>query len=168
MEKIKNRVVYVLPEDINTDKILAGRYLVLTGDEELAAHCFEGHVPDWTEKVRKGDILVAGENFGCGSSREHAPVALKGSGIAAVVAESFGRIFYRNCIAIGLPVIIAEGITNMVREGDVIEIDVDEGKIRNERTKEEMAFDPFPDFIQAFLEQGGMANFVRNSQKNAA
>jgi len=95
MDIIKGRVVYKLGDDMNTDKILAGRYLVLTGDDELAEHCFEGHIKDWNEKVQKGDILVARENFGCGSSREHAPVALKGSGIAAVIAETFGRIFYR-------------------------------------------------------------------------
>jgi 3-isopropylmalate/(R)-2-methylmalate dehydratase small subunit len=125
METIRGRVVYKLSDDINTDKILAGRYLVLTGDKELAEHCFEGHIDDWNEKVEEGDILVAGENFGCGSSREHAPIALKGSGIAAVVAESFGRIFYRNSIAVGLPVIQATGISGKVEEGDTLEIDVD-------------------------------------------
>ncbi len=162
MEIIKGRVVYKLGDDIGTDMILAGRYLMLTGDEELAEHCFEGHIKDWREKVRKGDILVAGENFGCESSREHAPISLKGSGIAAVVAESFGRIFYRNSIAVGLPVIQAPGVANKVEAGDVLEIDVDHGKIINTRTKEEIRFNPFPDFIQIFLNEGGLANYVRN------
>jgi 3-isopropylmalate/(R)-2-methylmalate dehydratase small subunit len=162
METTKGRVVYKLSDDINTDKILAGRYLILTGDEELAEHCFEGHIKDWKEKVNKGDLLVTGENFGCGSSREHAPVALKGSGIAAVIAESFGRIFYRNSIAVGLPVIHAPGISRKVEEGDILEIDVDNGKVTNTRTKEVIHFDPFPDFIQTYLNKGGLSNYVRN------
>ena len=122
MDIIRGRVVYKLGDDIGTDMILAGRYLMLTGDEELAEHCFEGHVKDWKDKVKRGDILLAGENFGCESSREHAPVALKGSGIAAVIAESFGRIFYRNSIAVGLPVILAPGISKKVEEGDILDI----------------------------------------------
>ena len=162
MDTIKGRVVYKLGDDIGTDMMLAGRYLMLTGDEELAEHCFEGHIKDWKEKVKRGDVLVAGENFGCDSSREHAPVALKGSGIAAVVAESFGRIFYRNCIAIGLPVILAPGISNKVQEGDTLEIDVDNGRVTNARTKEVIHFDPFPDFIQAYLNEGGLTKYVRN------
>ena len=162
MDIIKGRVVYKLGDDIGTDMMLAGRYLMLTGDEELAEHCFEGHIKDWKEKVKRGDVLVAGENFGCDSSREHAPVALKGSGIAAVIAESFGRIFYRNCIAIGLPVILAPGISNKVEEGDTLEIDVDNGRVTNARTKELIRFDPFPDFIQAYLNEGGLTKYVRN------
>jgi len=161
MQKINGRVVYKLSDDINTDKILAGRYLILTGDEELAAHCFEGHIADWNDKVKKGDILVAGENFGCGSSREHAPVSLKGSGIAAVIAESFGRIFYRNAIAVGLPVIQAPQISIKVEEGDILELEVDNGKITNTRTNEMILFDPFPDFIQAYIDEGGLSNYVR-------
>ena len=162
MDTIKGRVVYKLGDDIGTDMMLAGRYLMLTGDEELAEHCFEGHIKDWKEKVKRGDVLVAGENFGCDSSREHAPVALKGSGIAAIIAESFGRIFYRNCIAIGLPVILAPGISNKVAEGDTLEIDVDNGRVTNTRTKEVIRFDPFPDFIQAYLNEGGLTKYVRN------
>jgi 3-isopropylmalate/(R)-2-methylmalate dehydratase small subunit len=161
MEKINGRVVYKLSDDINTDKILAGRYLILTGDEELAAHCFEGHIADWNDKVKKGDILVAGENFGCGSSREHAPVSLKGSGIAAVIAESFGRIFYRNAIAVGLPVIKAPQVSIKVEEGDILEVEVGNGKITNTRTNEMILFDPFPDFIQAYIDEGGLSNYVR-------
>ena len=164
MKAIKGRVVYKLGDDINTDKILAGRYLVLTGDEELAEHCFEGHIPGWNNKVKKGDILVAGENFGCGSSREHAPVALKGSGIVAVLAESFGRIFYRNCIAVGVPVILASGISKKVKEGDVLYIDVNNGKLINTRTNEATEFDPFPDFIQAYLDEGGLSNYVHKRE----
>jgi len=161
MQKINGRVVYKLSDDINTDKILAGRYLILTGDEELAAHCFEGHIADWNDKVKKGDILVAGENFGCGSSREHAPVSLKGSGIAAVIAESFGRIFYRNAIAVGLPVIQAPQISIKVEEGDILELEVEKEKITNTRTNEMILFDPFPDFIQAYIDEGGLSNYVR-------
>jgi 3-isopropylmalate/(R)-2-methylmalate dehydratase small subunit len=162
MDIIKGRVVYKLGDDIGTDMILAGRYLMLTGDQELAEHCFEGHIKDWKEKVKEGDILVAGENFGCESSREHAPIALKGSGIAAVIAESFGRIFYRNSIAVGLPVILAPEISKRVEEGDVVEIDLDNGKVTNTRTKEVVPFNPFPDFIQTFLNEGGLSKYVRN------
>lgn len=162
MDPITGRVVYKVGDDIGTDMILAGRYLMLTGDEELAEHCFEGHIPDWKDKVKKGDILVGRENFGCDSSREHAPIALKASGIAAVVAESFGRIFYRNSMALGLPVIQAPGIYDTIEEGDILEIDVTKGTIRNKRTGRETQFDPFPSFIQAYLDEGGLANFVRN------
>ncbi len=162
MDIIRGRVVYKLPDDINTDKILAGRYLILTGDDELAEHCFEGHIADWKEKVRKGDILVARENFGCGSSREHAPVALKGSGIAAVIAESFGRIFYRNSIAVGLPVILLPGVSEKVLENDIVEIDVNRGIVKNTRTNKVLDFDPFPEFIQDFLDEGGVTKYVRN------
>jgi 3-isopropylmalate/(R)-2-methylmalate dehydratase small subunit len=162
MDIIRGKVVYVLGNNIGTDMILAGRYLMLTGDEELAEHCFEGHIKDWREKVKKGDILVAGTNFGCESSREHAPIALKGSGIAAVVAESFGRIFFRNAIAIGLPVVQVPGVTKKVQEGDRLMIDLSDGKIKNERTGSIIAFDHFPDFIQAYLDEGGLANYVHN------
>jgi 3-isopropylmalate/(R)-2-methylmalate dehydratase small subunit len=161
MEKISGRVVFKLDDNINTDKILPGRYLTLTGDDELATHCFEGHIKDWNASVKKGDFLVAGENFGCGSSREHAPAALRGSGIVVVIAESFGRIFYRNAIALGLPVIAAKGISHNADKGDILEIDPDTGKILNPRTKATISFDPFPDFIQAFLDAGGLAKFVR-------
>lgn len=161
MEKISGRVVFKLSDNINTDKILAGRYLTLTEDDELAAHCFEGHIKNWNESVRKGDFLVAGENFGCGSSREHAPAALRGSGIAAIIAESFGRIFYRNAIALGLPVIEAKGISYNVDEEDILEIDPDKGKILNLRTNATISFDPFPVFIQAYLDAGGLTKFVR-------
>lgn len=166
MKIIKGRVVYKLGDDIGTDMILAGRYLMLTGDEELAEHCFEGHIKDWKDKVKKGDVLVAAGNFGCDSSREHAPIALKGSGIAAVIAESFGRIFYRNSIAVGLPVIQTPEISKKVKEGDVLEIDLDNGKITNTQTKEVINFNPFPDFIQAYLNEGGLSNYVRKRVKN--
>ena len=161
MDIIRGRVVYKLGDNIGTDMILPGRYLMLTGDEEVAEHCFEGHIKDWKEKVMKGDILVAGQNFGCESSREHAPIALKGSGIAAVIAESFGRIFYRNSIAVGLPIIQTGGISNKVEEEDMVEIDVDNGRVVNTRTKEVMHFDAFPDFIQEYLEEGGLSNYVQ-------
>lgn len=166
MDKIRGEVAYVLGDDINTDKILAGRYLVLTGDDELAEHCFEGHIKDWNQKVKNGDILVAGENFGCGSSREHAPIALKGSGISVVIAESFGRIFYRNSIAVGLPVIIATNISKQLKPEDIIEVDVNEGNIFIERTKVTIPFDPFPKFIQEYLDVGGLTNYVKKHKKN--
>ena len=147
--------------DINTDLIIPGRYLNTTDPVELAKHCMEDADPDFSSKVSEGDIILADKNFGCGSSREHAAVSLKGSGIAAVIAESFGRIFYRNAIAVGLPVIQAPQVSIKVEEGDILEVEVDNGKITNTRTNEMILFDPFPDFIQTFIDEGGLSNYVR-------
>ena len=125
-KKIKGRV-WKFGDDIDTDIIIPGRYLVLTDEKELAEHVMEGLGSDFSRNVQKGDIILAGKNFGCGSSREHAPIAIKGAGISAVVAESFARIFYRNAINVGLTLLESKNISKKVSQGDEIEINIERG-----------------------------------------
>ena len=125
-KKIKGRV-WKFGDDIDTDIIIPGRYLVLTDEKELAEHVMEGLGSDFSRNVQKGDIILAGKNFGCGSSREHAPIAIKGAGISAVVAESFARIFYRNAINVGLTLLESRNISKKVSQGDEIEINIERG-----------------------------------------
>ena len=124
--------VWKFGDDIDTDIILPGRYLIYTDEERLSQHCMEGLDDSFNEKCKKGDFIVAGKNFGCGSSREHAPIALKGIGIASVIAESFARIFYRNATNVGVPLLEAPGITKLVENGEEIEVDMDKGIITSE------------------------------------
>jgi 3-isopropylmalate dehydratase, small subunit len=162
MDKILKGKVWKFPDDVDTDIIVPGRYLVLTGEEELAACVMEGHDPDFAEKVGKGDIIVAGKNFGCGSSREHAPIAIKGAGISAVVAESFARIFYRNSINIGLLLIEAKGISKHIEEGDEIEIDIDQGVIKDLNRSQEFEIKPLPEFMMGIMNEGGLISYLKN------
>lgn len=154
--------VWKFGDDVDTDIIIPGRYLVLTDEKELAACVMEGCDPEFSKKVKKGDIIVAGKNFGCGSSREHAPIAIKGAGIAAVVAESFARIFYRNSINIGLPLIEAKDIGGHISEGDEIEIDIDRGIITDLNTSEEFKIQPLPEFMLGIMDEGGLINYLKN------
>ena len=149
-------------DDVDTDAILPGRYLVLTGEKELAACVMEGCDPNFSEKVKKGDIIVAGKNFGCGSSREHAPIAIKGAGISAVVAESFARIFYRNSVNLGLLLIEAKGISKNINEGDEIEINMDEGVLKDLNNFKEFEIKPLPDFMMNIMEEGGLISYMKN------
>lgn len=162
MDKIIKGKVWKFGDDVDTDIIIPGRYLVLTGEKELAACVMEGCDPDFSKKVKKGDIIVAGKNFGCGSSREHAPIAIKGAGVAAVVAESFARIFYRNSINIGLLLIEAKDISGSILEGDEIEIDVDKGTLRDLNNSEEFEIKPLPDFMLGIMEEGGLISYLKN------
>jgi len=156
MEGIKGRV-YKFGDDINTDVIYPGKYLSITTDrEEMAKHCFETVYPEFLKDARPGDIIVAGRNFGCGSSREQAATCLKYFGIRAAVAESFARIFYRNAINLGLPVLVAPGITGMFEHGDAIEIDLEKGLARNERTGMTIESSKLPDFVLGILSDGGL------------
>ena len=148
--------------DVDTDLILPGRYLVLRDEKELAEHVMEGSDPDFPDKVRKGDIIVAGKNFGCGSSREHAPIAMKGAGISAVVAESFARIFYRNAINIGLPLLETKDISKNVSEGDIIEIDMEHGILKNLSTSEEFEVKELPEFMLQILNEGGLIPYLKH------
>ncbi|RLI07751.1 3-isopropylmalate dehydratase [Candidatus Bathyarchaeota archaeon] len=148
-------------DDMNTDLIIPGKYLELTDPEEMARHAMEGVDPGFSERVKPGDIVVGGRNFGCGSSREHAPLALKHVGVGAVVAESFARIFYRNAVNIGLPALECPDITDAVEEGDTIEIDLTGGVIRNTRTGSQLRFTPLPDFLVEVLNEGGLAAYLR-------
>ena len=147
-------------DDINTDDIIAARYLVSTDAKELGEHCMENIAPDFVKKVAPGDIIVAGKNFGCGSSREHAPLALKGSGIAAVVAKSFAAIFFRNAINIGLP-FLESGDLDKINDGDLLEIDLSSGIIKNLTQSQVYKTSPFPEFLQEIVKKGGLMNWIK-------
>ncbi len=162
MDNIIKGKVWKFEDDVDTDAILPGRYLVLTGEKELAACVMEGCDPNFSEKVKKGDIIVAGKNFGCGSSREHAPIAIKGAGISAVVAESFARIFYRNSVNIALLLIEAKGISKNINEGDEIEINMDEGVLKDLNNFQEFEIKPLPDFMMNIMEEGGLISYMKN------
>ncbi len=145
-------------DDIDTDAIIPGKYLVLNSSEELAKHAFENIRPNFARQVTVGDMIVAGENFGCGSSREHAPLALRDI-ISVVIARSFARIFFRNAINIGLPVLECE--TMDIKDGDLLQVDFEKAIIRNETTHETYAATPFPPFIRGIIEAGGLVNYVK-------
>ena len=149
--------------DIDTDIILPGRYLIYTDEERLSAHCMEGLDAEFSEKCKKGDFIVAGTNFGCGSSREHAPIAIKGAGISCVIAESFARIFYRNATNVGVPLLEAPGISEIVEDGDEIEVDMDEGTIKTENG-EVLKFKKLPPFMLEILEKGGLIEYLKDKR----
>ena len=153
---------WVFADDVDTDVIIPARYLVTDSPEELGAHCMEGIDPDFSSTFVRGDIIVAGENFGCGSSREHAPVALLGVGCACVIAASFARIFYRNAFNVGLPIFESPDATRAVHRGDEIEVSPAKGRITNITTVESWNFPPFPDFLQDLIESGGLIPWVRS------
>lgn len=152
-------------DDINTDFILPGIYLELTDPEQMARHAMEGIDPKFAGKVQKGDIVVGGRNFGLGSSREHAPLALKYSGVSAVVAEGFARIFYRNAINLGLPALECPDISKEVETGDTIEIDLTQGKIIINNYKE-LSFSPVPEFMMNILNSGGLREYIKKNRKD--
>jgi 3-isopropylmalate/(R)-2-methylmalate dehydratase small subunit len=157
---------WIFGDDINTDLIIPGKYLELVDPEEMAEHAMEGIDPDFPKKIQKGDIMVGGTNFGCGSSREHAPLALKYAGIGAVIAESFARIYYRNSINIGLPALECPGITKAVNEGDLLELDVTGGIVKNTRTGTELSFKPLPDFMVEVLNDGGLVPYLKKNMES--
>jgi 3-isopropylmalate dehydratase small subunit len=150
--------------DVDTDIIIPARYLTTTDPKELAAHCMEPVSPDFPRLVRPGDVVVAGKNFGCGSSREHAPVALKGCGVAAVIAPTFARIFYRNAFNVGLPAIESAEAAAAIRQGDEIEVDLAAGSIVNHTRGERYAFAPIPPFMMELVAAGGLMAWLK-SQK---
>ncbi len=156
--------VHKFGDDVNTDDIIAAKYLVTTDPAELGRHCMENISPDFSLQVGKGDIIVAGKNFGCGSSREHAPLALKGCGVAAVVAKSFAGIFFRNAINIGLPFVELQD-TGEISEGDVIEIDLGSGEISDLTTSRKYRTRAFPVFLRGIVEKGGLINYVTAKQE---
>ncbi len=149
-------------DDINTDEIIPARYLNSDKEEELAQHAMEDLDVDFVKKVKPGDFIVAQENFGCGSSREHAIWALRGSGVKAVIANSFARIFYRNAINNGFLAIECNGIANKVSDKDELEIDIKEGKVKNLTKNEEYDFAPLPQFAIDLMEAGGLINYIKN------
>jgi len=151
-------------DDVNTDFILPGRYLELTDPKQLAAHAMEGLDPGFAKAVRKGDVVVGGRNFGLGSSREHAPIALKNAGVDVVVAESFARIFYRNAFNVGLAAVECPGVSKAVKTGDAVEVDLEAGQITvNGKTK--LMIKPLPAFMLTLLNDGGLVPYLRNHIK---
>ena len=151
--------VHKLGDDINTDDIIAAKYLVSTDAKELGSHCMESIRPDFSRKVAPGDIIVAGKNFGCGSSREHAPLAIKGCGISCVIAKSYAAIFFRNAINIGLT-FLELGEVERINDGDALEIDLSGGIIRNLSKIETYKTQAFPRFLQEIVRKGGLINYV--------
>ena len=152
--------VHKYMDNVDTDVIIPARYLNTSVPSELAAHCMEDIDADFTKKVKKGDIMVAHNNFGCGSSREHAPIAIKASGIACVIAATFARIFYRNAINIGLPIMECRKASEHIQDGDEVEIDFDSGIIYNLTRGEHYQAEPFPAFIKEIIEKNGLLNSI--------
>jgi 3-isopropylmalate/(R)-2-methylmalate dehydratase small subunit len=153
--------VWTFGKDIDTDLIIAARYLNTSVPEELAKHVMEDADPEFVNKMRAGDIIVAGENFGCGSSREHAPIALKAAGVAAIIAPTFARIFYRNAFNMGLPIFELEESAE-IQEGEEISVDMNAGTITNKTTSKTYNFVPIPAFMQELIDAGGLMNFAKN------
>lgn len=153
--------VWTFGKDIDTDLIIAARYLNTSVPEELAKHVMEDSDPEFVNKMRRGDVIVAGENFGCGSSREHAPIALKAAGVAAVIAPTFARIFYRNAFNMGLPIFELKE-SSEISEGDEISVDMNAGTITNKSTNKTYNFTPIPAFMQELIDAGGLMNFAKN------
>ncbi len=155
--------VHKYGDNVDTDVIIPARYLNTANHKELAAHCMEDIDKDFVSKVKVGDIMVGGENFGCGSSREHAPIAIKESGISCVIASSFARIFYRNSINIGLAILECEEASKKINSNDEVEVDFDNGIIKNITKNETYKAEPFPEFIKNIINSNGLLNSIKNS-----
>ncbi|MCL6583213.1 MAG: 3-isopropylmalate dehydratase small subunit [bacterium] len=151
-------------DNINTDEIIPAKYLNTSDPKELAQHCMAGIDEDFVRKISSGDLIVAGENFGCGSSREHAPWAIKEAGISCVIAKTFARIFFRNAINIGLPIVECRQAAEEIQPGDTIEVDVDAGKIINHSQGKEYKIAAYPPFMQRLIAAGGLLNYIKASQ----
>jgi 3-isopropylmalate/(R)-2-methylmalate dehydratase small subunit len=149
-------------DNVDTDVIIPARYLNTSDHKELASHCMEDLDKTFVSRVKQGDIIAAGENFGCGSSREHAPIAIKASGVSLVIAKSFARIFYRNAINIGLAIVECPEAAEGISEGDMVEADLDNGIIRNITAGREYKTAPFPEFVQSIIENGGLMQAIEN------
>lgn len=152
--------IWKFGDDIDTDAIIPARYLNTSDPAELAKHCMEDADPQFSLKVKQGDIILAGKNFGCGSSREHAPIAIKAAGVSCVIAGSFARIFFRNSINIGLPIFECGEAAEGISEGDLVEVDADSGTITNLTRKEVYQAEPFPGFMQEIINAGGLMSYV--------
>ena len=153
--------VFKYGDNVDTDVIIPARYLNTSDVKELASHCMEDIDKDFSKKVKKGDIIVANKNFGCGSSREHAPIAIKESGVSCVIASTFARIFYRNAINIGLPIIECDEASKDIKSGDKLEINFSTGIIKNLTTNKNYQGDPFPEFMQKIISNGGLMNSIK-------
>ncbi|MFC2091423.1 3-isopropylmalate dehydratase small subunit [Elusimicrobiota bacterium] len=160
---IKGRV-FSFADDVDTDQIIPARYLDTSDPAKLAQHCMEGVDEKFVGKVKAGDIIFGGRNFGCGSSREHAPLAIKGCGVGAVVAKSFARIFFRNAINIGLPILESEDFE--AKTGDEVQINLTKGTLINITTGEQILFDEFPPFLTQIINAGGLMNYIVKTKKD--
>ena len=154
--------VFKFGDNVDTDVIIPARYLNVPDPEELAKHCMEDIDKDFANKVNKGDIIVATKNFGCGSSREHAPIAIKAAGVSCVIAKTFARIFYRNAINIGLPIIECEEAANDIKAGDEVKVDFDSGLITNMSNGNTYQGQAFPEFMQKIIASEGLVNYINN------
>jgi len=154
-------IVHKYADNVDTDVIIPARYLNTPNAKELAAHCMEDIDPDFVKNVKEGDIIVAGWNFGCGSSREHAPLAIKTSGVSCVIAKTFARIFYRNAINIGLAILECEPAAEAIEAGDEVAVDFDTGVITNVTKGESYQAQPFPPFIQNIIQKGGLMKAIK-------
>ncbi|WP_294130279.1 3-isopropylmalate dehydratase small subunit [uncultured Clostridium sp.] len=157
--------VFKYGDNVDTDVIIPARYLNTSDPKELAAHCMEDIDLDFAKKVQEGDIIVANKNFGCGSSREHAPIAIKESGISCVIASTFARIFYRNAINIGLPILECDQAVKSIEAGDKLEVNFDTGVIKNLTKNEEYQGEAFPEFMQKIINSNGLIGYIKNSQE---
>jgi len=168
MQDVIEGRVWTLGADVDTDGIISGKYLTVIDPEELKKHVFEIALPEFAAEARRGDILVADENFGCGSSREHAPAAMKAIGVGAIVADSFARIFYRNAINLGLPTIEVRGVRAIFEKGDTARIEMRAGRVTNVRTGASVSFPPLPPHLLRILEAGGLVEHVRRELEERA
>jgi len=148
-------------DNVNTDVIIPARYLTTSDVDELAAHCMEDLDPEFVRKVRPGDMIVGGENFGCGSSREHAPLALKGAGVSCVIAQSFARIFFRNAINIGLPTLVCPEAAAEIRDGHEVSVNLAAGLIEDATTSRTYRAEPFPEFLSEIIAAGGLVAYTK-------
>lgn len=153
--------VFRYGDNVDTDVIIPARYLNTSDPKELAMHCMEDIDKEFVNNVNDGDIIVADKNFGCGSSREHAPIAIKQAGISCVIAKTFARIFYRNAINIGLPIIECEEAVNDIKKGDTVEINFDTGEITNKTNGNKYKGEPYPEFMQKLIAKGGLVNYIK-------
>lgn len=158
-------VVHKFGDNVNTDDIIPAKFLNTTDPKELASHCMEGISADFAKKVKTGDIIIAGKNFGCGSSREHAPFSIKSAGVSCVIAETFARIFYRNSINIGLPILESAEAAAEIKNGDEIEVDFDSGEVKNITTGKIYKSQSFPEFMRKIIAAGGLLNMLNIDNK---
>ncbi len=157
--------VFKYGDNVDTDVIIPARYLNTSDPKELAAHCMEDIDLDFAKNVQQGDIIVANKNFGCGSSREHAPIAIKESGVSCVIASTFARIFYRNAINIGLPILECDEAVKSIEAGDELEVNFDTGVIKNLTKDEEYQGEAFPEFMQNIINNNGLIGYIKNKNK---
>ena len=157
--------VFKYGDNVDTDVIIPARYLNTSDPKELASHCMEDIDLNFSKEVQKGDIIVANKNFGCGSSREHAPIAIKESGVSCVIASTFARIFYRNAINIGLPILECDQAVKSIEAGDKLEVNFDTGVITNLTKNEKYQGEAFPEFMQKIINSNGLIGYIKNSQE---